>query len=150
MSLAVSLSASRMLSLNSCDRRVIVAAIKGFAKSADDKSRKSAERVIKVWEERRVFSPNHTKQMRELIKAAPAAAAAAGGKAAAPASKAAAAAAPAPPSAMASSDLKKLQVLMSCMRPCGHAEALSRSACSSAQRPLPHLCRLLASCRTCF
>ena len=81
--------------------RVIVKAFWDFAQRADDKAKKSAERLVKVWEERRVFSAAHAKQLREAIKTAPAAAPAA----------AAGAAGPQPPSAMASSDLKKLQVL---------------------------------------
>lgn len=77
--------------------RVIVKAFRDFAARADDKAKKSAERLVKVWEERRVFSAVHAKQLRDAIKTAPAPAAAA-------------AAGPPPPSAMASSDLKKLQV----------------------------------------
>lgn len=54
-------------------RRVIIKAFQHFVQTADDKARKSADRVVKVWEERRVFSPHHAKHLKDALKASTAA-----------------------------------------------------------------------------
>ncbi|KAG1669454.1 hypothetical protein FOA52_004087 [Chlamydomonas sp. UWO 241] len=49
--------------------KVIVKALRDFSSSADEKARRSADKMIKVWEDRRVFSSSHAKQMKEVMKA---------------------------------------------------------------------------------
>lgn len=52
--------------------RIIVPSLRDFAKRADDKAKNSGIRLVKIWEERRVFSPSQTKDLKEALKAAPA------------------------------------------------------------------------------
>ena len=52
--------------------RIIVPSLRDFAKRADDKAKNSGIRLVKIWEERRVFSPSQTKDLKEALKAVPA------------------------------------------------------------------------------
>ena len=91
--------------------RALPRCLKLVQRSGDDKSRKSAERLLKIWEERRVFSSSAVKTLQEHLagKADPAAAATA-----ATAPPAAPTATPAPPHVAAggteAADKLKLQV----------------------------------------
>mmetsp|Transcript_44836 Transcript_44836/g.133894 ORF Transcript_44836/g.133894 Transcript_44836/m.133894 type:complete len:222 (-) Transcript_44836:1319-1984(-) len=49
--------------------KVIVKAVRHFATTADEKARRGAERVVKVWEERRVFSAKDSKALKDALKA---------------------------------------------------------------------------------
>lgn len=50
--------------------KVLPRALRHFLSKADDKSKSSVNKVIKVWEERRVFGSSKTKTLQELIEEA--------------------------------------------------------------------------------
>jgi hypothetical protein len=65
--------------------KVLHKALHDLMKRADDKTRRSAERLLKIWEERRIFSPSYSKTLRECVGAKSSSGAAGNGAAAQPA-----------------------------------------------------------------
>ena len=49
--------------------KVLHKALRDLMKRADDKTRRSVERLLKIWEERRIFAPSYTNTLRESVGA---------------------------------------------------------------------------------